>query len=223
MQCLVALGGDVGLDTFGVHDAAVGQHDGHLLGEERVLGVARLHLRLATFKRAYKGGGVLRSDSFVQGTLAVSVNRNAGEWGGLRVDGCRVGRFRARIDLNQRALAAQFHAADPAHFDFAFEAGFFDRLVEGLFDSFGVGGHATRGHAAADDIFLARRAFFFRNFDQVVNYHGRSILSHVPGSSPAFAAGSPRRHTPPLARCHRRRCNARSATRVDCPPWFPLP
>ena len=50
-----------------------------------------------------------------------------------------------------------------------FQAGLFDRLVQGLLDALGVGRHAARRHAAADDILLPRRAFLLRNLDQVIN------------------------------------------------------
>ena len=40
VQGLVAVRGDVGFDAFGVDDAAVGEDDGQLLGEERRWGSA---------------------------------------------------------------------------------------------------------------------------------------------------------------------------------------
>ena len=138
-------------------------------------GSPQLHLRLAALERADERSRVFRRDLLVKRPLAVraDLDRRA---------------FAVRVHLHQRALAAQLHAADPAHLDLVFQAGLFDRLVQGLFDALGVGRHAARRHAAADDILLARRAFLLRNFNQVINYHGRSILSPVPAPVRASAA-----------------------------------
>ena len=175
VQGLVTVGRDVGLDALRVHEAAVGQHDGHLLREERMLRVAALHLGLAAFECADERSRVFRRDLLVKRPLALHANLNR----------CALA---MRVHLHQRALAAQLHAADPAHFDLVFQAGLFDRFVQGLFDALRVGGHAARRHAAADDIFLPRGAFLLRNLDQVINYHGRSILSLVRAPFRAFAA-----------------------------------
>ena len=93
MQGLVAIRRDVGFDAFGVHDAAIGQHDGHLLGEERIFRVAELHLRLAAFERADERCRIFRRDFLVERALARPANLN-----------CRaLGR---RVHLDQRSLAA---------------------------------------------------------------------------------------------------------------------
>ena len=175
VQGLVTLRRDVSFDALRVHDAAVGQHDGHLLGKERVLGIADLHLGFAALERADKRGRILRGDLLVKRAMPLRGD----------LDRRALGR---RVHLDQRALTAQLHAADSAHLDLVFEPRLFDRLLQALLHPFGVGGHAARRHAAADDIFLPRGAFLLCNFVQVINYHGRSILSHVRARSRVFAA-----------------------------------
>ncbi len=114
------------------------------------LGSPREHLGLAAFERADERSGVLRRDLLVKRPLPVRGNLD-------------VSALLMRIHLHQRALAAQLHAADAAHFHLVFQAGLFDRLLQGLFDALGVGRHAARRHAAADDMFLPRGAFLLGN------------------------------------------------------------
>ena len=175
MQRLVTLGGNVGLDAFRVHDAAVGEHDGKLFGKERAFGIAALDLCLAALERANEGGRVFGVDLQIERAMALGVHHHAG--------------FFVRIHLHERPLAAKFHAAHAAHFHVVFQAGVLHGLFEALLDRARVGRHAARGHAAADDKFFPPGAFLFRDFVEVVNYHGKSILSRVRERFPLFAAG----------------------------------
>ena len=146
VQGRVAVGGDVALDAFGVDDAAVGEHDRLLFGEERCLRVGLFDVGLAALERGDDGRGVLGGDVDVEGLV--------------------------RVDLHQRAVAAEFHAADAAHLDLVVRAGLGDGLFEVFLDALGVGRHAAGGHAATQDDFFARGEFLLLDLLEVVKIHG---------------------------------------------------
>ena len=152
VQRLVAIRRDIRLNALRVHDAAVGQHDGKLLGEERILWIAHLHIGLAPFEGGDERSRILRSHLLIKRALPEDADLNGRAFG-------------SRVHLHQRSLAAQLHAADPAHFHLVFQTGLFDRFVQCLFNTLGIGRHAARRHAAADDMFLLRRPFLLRNCD----------------------------------------------------------
>ena len=162
VQCLIAVGGDVGLNSFGINLAAVGQDDGQLLFEKGSVQVAELQLGFAAFKGVDKFNNVFRRDLFVKRAI--------------------------RVHTHQRAFAAKFHAADAANLHLVAQAGVFDRLFEIFFYGFRVGGHAAGGHAAADDRFFAGGQFLLGDYVEIINDHWKSILSCVRPRFPGFDA-----------------------------------
>ena len=97
MQGLIAVRRDVALDALRINHAAVGQHDGQLPFEKR----PRRDRVCATsvlppWRAATREGAFSGVTLIVEGVL--------------------------RVGLDQRAFAAQFHAADAAHFHLVLQA-----------------------------------------------------------------------------------------------------
>ena len=145
VQRLVAVRRDVAFDALGIHDAAVREHDGKLFGKKRRFRVGLRNVRLTAFERADNRWRVFGGDFDVERILG--------------------------IHRDERAFAAELHAADAAHFDFVLQAGVRHGFFKLLLDAFGVGGHAAGGHAAAQDNFFPPGDFFFFDRDEIGENH----------------------------------------------------
>jgi len=129
IECLIASGGDIRLDSLRVDAAAILKHDRQLARKKRLLWIAaRWQAGLAgsdsRVERCKNRGRIVGRDVFIQRAI--------------------------RIDLNQRPAAAQAQTTDTTYFDSLLETSPSDAFFKPLLDCLRIRRETTGRNAAAD-------------------------------------------------------------------------
>ena len=149
MQGLVTTRHDVILNAFRIHDAAVGSHDLHLFGEERMLWITALNVAFPAFKRIDDGRSILGFDKLEELFPAIVIV----------------------VNPYQRSLPTKSHASDAPHFDVVLQTLLDHGIFKILLDDVRLGGHAARRHASAQTNLFGSGFLLFSDGVEVFQLH----------------------------------------------------